>query len=79
MKLHIGVDAEYGLVHSVVGTAANVTDVTQVDQLPRGEETYVSGDAGYIGVDKRPEHQGRQMILSSAARPCTYKSMHKRA
>ncbi len=32
MKSHIGVDAESGLVHSVVGTAANVADVTQVDR-----------------------------------------------
>ena len=29
MKAHIGVDAESGLVHSVIGTAANVNDVTQ--------------------------------------------------
>lgn len=29
MKAHIGVDAESGLVHSLVGTAANVADVTQ--------------------------------------------------
>lgn len=28
MKAHIGVDAESGLVHSLVGTAANVADVT---------------------------------------------------
>ncbi|SNY54105.1 Transposase and inactivated derivatives, IS5 family, partial [Pseudomonas sp. LAMO17WK12:I10] len=46
MKSHIGVDAESGLVHSLVGTAANVADVTQVDQLLHCEETYVCGDAG---------------------------------
>jgi IS5 family transposase len=28
MKAHIGVDAESGLVHTVIGTAANVCDVT---------------------------------------------------
>jgi IS5 family transposase len=33
MKALIGTDAESGLVHSLVGTAANVADVTQVDQL----------------------------------------------
>ncbi|MEZ1424018.1 transposase, partial [Pseudomonas monteilii] len=33
MKAHIGVDDESGLVHSVVGTAANVADITQVDKL----------------------------------------------
>jgi IS5 family transposase len=73
MKAHIGVDAESGLVHSLVGTAANVADVTQVDQLLHSEETYVSGDAGYTGVDKRAEHQDRQMIWSIAARPSRYK------
>ncbi|SOS15929.1 transposase [Pseudomonas syringae pv. cerasicola] len=40
MKAHIGVDATSGLVHSVVGTAANVADVTQVGQLLHGDETY---------------------------------------
>ena len=28
MKVHIDVDAESGLVHTVIGTAANVNDVT---------------------------------------------------
>lgn len=62
MKAHIGVDAESGLVHSLVGTAANVADVTQVDQLLHGDETYVCGDAGYTGVEKRPEHQDRRRL-----------------
>jgi IS5 family transposase len=72
MKAHIGADAESGFVHSLVGTAANVTDVIQVDQLLHGEETYVVGDAGYTGVDKRAEHQDRQMIWSIAALPSRY-------
>ena len=38
MNAHIGVDDESGLVHSVVGTAANVADVTQVDKLLHGDE-----------------------------------------
>jgi len=54
MKAHIGVDATSGMVHGVVGTAANVVDVTQVDQLLHGDETYVSGGAGYTGAAKRP-------------------------
>jgi IS5 family transposase len=40
-RRHIGVDDESGLVHSVVGTAANVADVTQVDRLLHGEENMV--------------------------------------
>jgi transposase, IS5 family len=53
MKAHIGVDAESGLVHTVIGTAANVNDVTQAADLLHGEEMHVLGDAGYRGVDKR--------------------------
>lgn len=55
MKAHIAVDADSGLVHSVVGTAANVADVTQAHALVHGQETDVFADAGYQGVVKRPE------------------------
>jgi len=58
MKAHIGVDAESGLVHSVVTTAANVSDITQAGALLHGEEELAFGDAGYRGVDKREEAQG---------------------
>ena len=60
MKAHIGVDAESGLVHSVIGTAANVNDVTQAGALLHGEEEDAFGDAGYRGVDKREEAKGPQ-------------------
>ena len=55
MKAHIGVDAESGLVHTVIGTAANVNDVTQGHGLLHGEESVVFADAGYQGAAKRPE------------------------
>jgi IS5 family transposase len=58
MKAHIGVDADSGLVHSVVGTAANVNDVTQAGALLHGEEEAAFGDAGYQGVHQRPEAMG---------------------
>lgn len=79
MKAHIGADAESGLVHSVVGTAANVADVTQVDKLLHGEENVVCADAGYTGVEKRAEHEGRQVIWQIAARRSTYKQLSKRS
>lgn len=59
MKAHIGVDAHSGLVHSVIGTAANVHDVTQAQALLHGDETDVFGDAGYQGVEKREEKRTR--------------------
>jgi IS5 family transposase len=58
MKAHIGVDAESGLVHSVLGTAANVSDITQAGALLHGDEDVAFGDAGYRGVHKREEAQG---------------------
>ena len=79
MKAHIGADAESGLVHSVVGTAANVADVTLVDKLLHGEENMVGADAGYTGVEKRPEHEGREVIWQIAARRSTYKKLSKRS
>ncbi|NMG68171.1 IS5 family transposase [Azoarcus indigens] len=57
MKAHIGVDAESGLVHAVVATAANTSDVSQTHKLLHGEETEVLGDAGYQGVEKRKENR----------------------
>ena len=79
MKAHIGVDDDSGLVHSVIGTAANVADVTQVDKLLHGEESYICADAGYTGVEKRAEHAGREVIWSVAARRSTYKPLGKRS
>ena len=62
MKTHICVGAESGLVHGLMGTAANVADVTQVHQLLHGEKAYVISDVGYTGVDRRAELQERQII-----------------
>ncbi len=55
LKAHIGADRDSKLVHTVVVTAANVADVTQTAALLHGEETEVHADAGYTGVEKRPE------------------------
>ena len=61
MKAHIGVDAESGLVHTVVGTAANVGDVTQTAQVLHGDEKTVYLDAGYTGVEKREDLKEREI------------------
>lgn len=58
MKAHIGVDACSGLVHSVIGTAANVNDLNVAGALLHGQEQAAFGDAGYQGVHKRPEAVG---------------------
>jgi transposase, IS5 family len=55
MKMHTGVDAESGLIHSVVCTAANEADVVPGHELLHGQETRVHADSGYTGLDKRPD------------------------
>jgi len=69
MKLHIGVDADTGLVHSAVGTSANEHDITKADDLLHGGENRVHGDAGYAGIHKRKEHQERNVEWHIAVRP----------
>ena len=69
MKVHIGVDSESGLIHSVETTAAHVHDLTPAAQLLHGEETVVYADAGYQGIEKRPEMQGRGIGFRVAMRP----------
>ena len=56
-------------MHSVVGTAANVNDVTQASKLLHGEETDAWGDAGYQGVDKREEFKDSPVRWEVAMRP----------
>jgi IS5 family transposase len=47
MKVHVGTDADSGLVHTVKGTAANVADVNVLGELLHGDEDSVHGDSAY--------------------------------
>ncbi|WP_431261527.1 IS5 family transposase [Roseateles chitinivorans] len=58
MKAHIGVDAASGLVHTVVTTSGNVSDINMAGALLHGDEEAAFGGAGYQGVHKRPEAAG---------------------
>jgi IS5 family transposase len=46
-KAHVGVDEGSGLIRSVITTPANVNDTTPADDLIRGDEASVWGDAAY--------------------------------
>lgn len=69
MKMHIGVDDAYGLTHSLCATPANEHDLTQADKLLHGQEKTAWFDAGYTGIEKRPEHQKRNVDWQVAMRP----------
>jgi IS5 family transposase len=69
MKVHIGVDKDNGLIHSVETTAANIHDLTPAAELLHGDETVVYADAGYQGIEKREEMQGKGIGFRVAMRP----------
>ena len=80
MKAHTGVDAGTGLVHSVTVTAASVHDLDEITGLVRADDQVVYADAGYQGVEKRPEITGdehlSQVTWRVAARKGALKVMH---
>jgi IS5 family transposase len=69
MKVHIGVDKDFGLIHLVETTSANVHDITRATQLLHGDEEVVYGDAGYQGIEKRAEMAGMSTTFRVAMRP----------
>ena len=69
MKVHVGVDKDAGLIHSVATRAANSSDVVVASELLHGEEKVVYGDAGYQGLQKREEMEGKEVECGIAMTP----------
>ena len=68
MKAHIGADDQSGLVHTVLSTAANISDISQTAALMHGAETRMGADAGYVGVTKRAEVQKKLQDMPEEVR-----------
>jgi len=49
MKAHIGVDSKTKLIHTILASAANVSDALALPHLLHGKETRVWGDQAYRG------------------------------
>ncbi|MDW3689025.1 transposase, partial [Cupriavidus sp. CV2] len=60
---------------SVVGTAANESDVSQAHALLHGHEEHAFGDAGYTGVEKRDEMQVKSVKWQVAVKRGKIKAM----
>ncbi|WP_196156910.1 IS5 family transposase [Reinekea sp. G2M2-21] len=75
MKMHIDVDDVLGLIHSLKTTSANLHDIVVSGQLLHGKEKRVSGEAGYLGLDKRSEHEHREVDWLINQPPDKRKSM----
>ena len=55
MKIHSGVDAGSGYVHTITATSANVHDIDEAHNLIRDDDEVMYGDSGYSGMMKRTE------------------------
>lgn len=77
MKCHIGVNDDSGLVHSAVGTAVNVNDITQAYALMHGQESDVFTDSGYQGVDKREDTRHIRARWNVAMKTCKRRTLYK--
>ena len=60
MKVHAGVDAGSGYVHTITGTAANVHDIDETVKLLREDDEVCYGDSGYSGAENRLEIWGNE-------------------
>lgn len=79
MKMHIGTDDTFGLVHSIETTPANIHDINVAGRLLHGKEKDVWGDAGYLGIENREEHKNRKVEWHIAMRPGKRATFPKRS
>ena len=54
-KAHVGVDKNWGMMHTVEITAANEHDVTLCRSSCTTRREPFNGNSGYIGADKRED------------------------
>lgn len=64
-KAHVGVDAETGVPHTLVTTAANVADVNEGPALLRPGDEEAWADAGYLGVESREGAGGAEWHVAA--------------
>lgn len=77
MKIHSGVDAGSGYVHTITATSANVHDIDEAAKLIREDDEVMYGDSGYSGMAKRTEVKEdkhlSQMEFRTNVRPSSIK------
>lgn len=58
-KIPSGVDADSGLMHTLLGTSGNEHDLIESNSVRYGEESRAFGDTAYQGVDTRPDGKAK--------------------
>jgi IS5 family transposase len=69
IMVHLGVDKDTYLIHSVDTTSANDHDLTPAAELRHVDENLVYADTGYSGISKRSEMPGKPTIFWLALCP----------
>lgn len=64
MKVHTGTDTESGLVHTVVGTAANVADINVLGELLHGNEESLHGDSAYHAKELKAQAEASGLAFN---------------
>ena len=64
-------------MHTSIGTAGNVSDVTQAGDLLHGDEIAAFCDADYQGVEKREENLGKTVAWHVAMKHSKRKALPK--
>ncbi len=77
MKVHTGTDTESGLVHTVVGTAANVADVNVLGELLHGAEESLHGDSAYHSKELKAQAEASGLAFNVNQRATRSKPLTK--
>jgi transposase, IS5 family len=77
MKVHTGTDTDSGLVHTVVGTAANVADVNVLGQLLHGAEQSLHGDSAYHSKELKAQAEASGLAFNVNQRGTKTKPLTK--
>jgi len=77
MKVHTGTDTESGLVHTVVGTAANVADINVLGELLHGNEDSLHGDSAYHAKELKAQAEASGLAFNVNQRGTRSKPLTK--
>ena len=77
MKVHTGTDTESGLVHTIVGTAANVADVNVLGELLHGAEESLHGDSAYHSKELKAQAEASGFAFNVNQRATRSKPLTK--
>ena len=67
--VHIGVEKDSGLIHSVATISVNIHNPTPTAELLHGDGEVFYADSGHQGIAKRAGIAGGPMIFKVAMRP----------